>query len=60
MRFILFAFCSLHFATATSAQDSNFDPLGEHLDRPKMIRVMVEFIGSSAESVGELWFRKVS
>ena len=44
MRFILFAFCSLHFTTATSAQDSNFDPLGEHLDRPKMIRVMVEFI----------------
>ena len=45
MKFPLFALYSLGLATLAVAQaPSDFDPLGENLDLPKQIRVMVEFI----------------
>ena len=46
MKHTFYAFSSLIFASITPihAQDTGFDPLGENLNLPKMIRVMVEFI----------------
>ena len=45
MKFSLLTLCSLvltHFASAQAGSD--FDPLGENLNLPKQIRVMVDFI----------------
>ena len=45
MKVFLVALCSLGFTTVASSQNaSDFDPLGENLDLPSQIRVMVEFI----------------
>ncbi|MGJ8725818.1 MAG: hypothetical protein ACSHYB_14765 [Roseibacillus sp.] len=45
MKIPFFALCSLTFTGLSLAQaPSDFDPLGENLNLPKQIRVMVEFI----------------
>ncbi|GHC43710.1 hypothetical protein [Roseibacillus persicicus] len=45
MKHTLLALCSLTLATSSLAQNAeDFDPLGEHLNLPKQIRVMVEYI----------------
>lgn len=45
MKHTLLALCSLAFAPSALAQNAeDFDPLGEHLNLPQQIRVMVEYI----------------
>ncbi|MCU0781398.1 MAG: hypothetical protein MUF04_09910, partial [Akkermansiaceae bacterium] len=47
------AFTSIPFAETGTPE---YDPLGEHLDLPKMIRVQVEFIELSHDRFTELMF----